>query len=204
MTGLRERKKQQTRQQILEVALELFRERGYDDTRVQDIIERTDISEGTFFNYFPTKDALLHDFALVQVDLYRGALRHELDAANVSVPDRVRELMRAAAIAIGQDRDFQAIVYTRSDLFNASGLLERRTKLMYDDLAELFRIGQERGELRADIEPMQLAEVLTGIYHLTTINWLTGWWPNEREELEPRLLRAVDLFLAGCRPPQKR
>jgi AcrR family transcriptional regulator len=200
MTGLRERKKQQTRQEILEAALELFRERGYDETRVQDIIERAQVSEGTFFNYFPTKDALLHDFALVQVDLYRGALRHELDAADVSVPNRVRELMRAAAIAVGQDREFQAIVYTRSDLFNATGVLRKKTKLMYDDLAELFRIGQERNEIRGGIEPMQLAEILTGIYHLTTINWLGGWWEDEREELESRLLRAVDLFLAGCRP----
>jgi AcrR family transcriptional regulator len=197
--GLREEKKERLRHQILETALALFRERGYDNTRVQDIIEGVGISEGTFFNYFATKDALLHDFALVQVDLYRGALRHELEAADVPVPDRVRELMKAAALAIAAEREFQAVVYTRSDLFNASGLLRKKTLLMYDQLADLFRLGQERGEIIDDMDPMQLAEVRTGIYHLTTLNWLTGWWDGDAGDLESRLARAIDVFLDGCR-----
>jgi AcrR family transcriptional regulator len=198
--GLREEKKERLRHEILEAALALFRVRGYENTRVQDIVERVGISEGTFFNYFPTKDALLHDFALVQVDLYRGALKHELEAAEVPVPDRVRELMKAAALAIAAEREFQAVVYTRSDLFNASGLLRQKTHLMYEQLAELFRLGQERGEISDDIDPMQLAEVMTGIYHLTTLNWLTGWWESDTGDLDARLGRAIDVFLDGCRP----
>jgi AcrR family transcriptional regulator len=198
--GLRERKKRRTREEILEAALELFRERGYDATRVQDIIERVGISEGTFFNYFPTKDALLHDFALVQVDLYRGALRHELAADERSVAERIRELMQAAALALAQDPDFQAVVYTRSDLFQATGVLEAKARLMYDQLAALFRVGQKRGEIRRDVEPIQLAEIMTGIYHLTVVNWLTRWWGDRDEQLAPRLGRAIDVFLDGCRP----
>jgi AcrR family transcriptional regulator len=198
--GLREEKKRQQRQEILDGALALIRERGYDNTRVQDIVERTGISEGTFFNYFATKESLLHDFALVHIDIYSGALQHELEAANVPVPDRIRELIKAAALAIEADRAFQEVIYTRSDLFNASGLLREKTLLMYDQLAELFRLGQERGEISESVDPMQLAEVMTGIYHLTTLNWLTGWWEDETADLDTRLSNAVGVFLDGCRP----
>ena len=52
---MREEKKQEQRQAIVDMALALFRERGFDETRVQDVTERLGISETTFFNYFPTK-----------------------------------------------------------------------------------------------------------------------------------------------------
>jgi AcrR family transcriptional regulator len=201
--GLREQKKERQRSDILEAALVLFRERGYDETRVQDIIERVAISEGTFFNYFPTKDSLLHEFAIDHIDLYRGVLEYELDSKDRSVPDRIREIMRAAAQAIAQDRGFQTVLYTRSNLFDSRGLLKEKTLRSYDLLTELFREGQERGEIRGDIDPLQLAETMTGIYHLTTLNWLTGWLREDTEELELRLMQAIDLFLDGCMPPAK-
>jgi AcrR family transcriptional regulator len=202
-SGLREAKKRRTRERILEAALALFRERGYDEARVQDIIARVGISEGTFFNYFPTKEALLHDFALVQVELYREALRYETEEPETSVPDRIRHVMRAVAMTVAEDRDFQAIVYTRSDLFSSRGVLKERTLLMYEQLTELFRLGQRRGEVRADVDAVQLAEILTGIHHLTTLNWLIGWW-GASGAFEPRLMRAVDLFLEGCKPAAAR
>ena len=43
----------------MRAAAALFRKRGYEQTRVRDIIERLRISEVTFFNYFPSKDALI-------------------------------------------------------------------------------------------------------------------------------------------------
>lgn len=61
-TGLRERKKARTRAAIQSHALQLFREQGYDATTVQQIIEEVEVSESTFFRYFPTKaDVVLAD-----------------------------------------------------------------------------------------------------------------------------------------------
>jgi AcrR family transcriptional regulator len=197
--GLRERKKARLRRELLEIALELFRERGYDATRVRDIAARAEVSEGTFFNYFKTKDALLDEFALVQVEMFREVLRFELDERENAVPERIREAMRASASAIADDREFQEVVYTRSNLFSSRGQLKQRTFVMYEALAALFRAGQERREIRGDLDPMQLAEILIGVYRLTVTNWLIDWW-NEQAELEPRLLAAIDLFLDGCRP----
>ena len=60
--GLRERKKARTRAAIQTHALRLFREQGYDATTVQQIIDVADVSESTFFRYFPTKaDLVLTD-----------------------------------------------------------------------------------------------------------------------------------------------
>ena len=108
--------------------------------------------------------------------------------------------MRALALVAEQDPELQALLYARSDLFRASGALKERELRLYDRLTELFRLGQQRGEIRTDTEPLQLAEILTGIEHLVVTNWLTGWW-GKRGDLPARLDRATEIFLEGCRAP---
>src|SRR3954462_9488592 len=58
--GLRERKKQQTRQLIAETARRLFAERGFEAVPIAEIARAADVSEKTVFNYFPTKEDLVY------------------------------------------------------------------------------------------------------------------------------------------------
>ena len=59
--GLRERKKARLRQQIIDTSIRMFRKRGYEATRIDDIVQTLEISQPTFFRYFPTKDAVLRE-----------------------------------------------------------------------------------------------------------------------------------------------
>src|SRR5947209_13197856 len=58
--GLRERKKQRTRQLIAESARRLFAERGFEAVPVTGIARAAEVSEATVFNYFPTKEDLVY------------------------------------------------------------------------------------------------------------------------------------------------
>src|SRR5580693_1453486 len=59
MAGLRERKKEQTRQRIAAVALRLFAERGFDAVTVNEVAEAAEVAKATLFTYFPTKESLV-------------------------------------------------------------------------------------------------------------------------------------------------
>jgi AcrR family transcriptional regulator len=68
--GLRERKKARLRRQIIDTSIKLFRKHGYEDTRIDDIVQTLEISQPTFFRYFPSKDAVLREVGGTRLCLY--------------------------------------------------------------------------------------------------------------------------------------
>ena len=197
--GLREEKKAEQRRAILNKAAALFRKRGYEETRVRDIVERLRISEVTFFNYFPTKDALIMAFAVEMLEYSIASVKRELERHDCSVPDRIRSLMRQWAKSWDEDPEFHALVARQSRMMtDARGVLAERSHQLYKQYERLFAEGQKRGEIRADHKPLHLAEMMEGMLILIAGNWVSGWWENRCDPLEERFMNAVTVFLEGC------
>jgi AcrR family transcriptional regulator len=74
-TGLRERKKQRTRQLLTDTARRLFAERGFEQVSVAEIAREAEVSEATVFNYFPTKEDLVYSAFEVFEDQLLTAIR---------------------------------------------------------------------------------------------------------------------------------
>jgi AcrR family transcriptional regulator len=104
--GLRERKKLKTRAAIQQHALRLFREQGYSGTTVDQIADAAEVSQSTFFRYFPTKeDVVLYDgydplliaafhaqpAELSPIDALRGAMHAVLGGLPANELDLERE-----------------------------------------------------------------------------------------------------------------
>jgi AcrR family transcriptional regulator len=91
MPGLRERKKQQMRHQLADVAARLFAERGYDAVSVADVARAAGVSDQTVFNYFPTKPELVLDRAEEIREFYRVTVHDR--PAGVTPADALRPLV---------------------------------------------------------------------------------------------------------------
>lgn len=103
MTGLRERKKQRTRDALIRAAHELFITQGYDATTVDQIAEAVDVSQRTFFRYFTNKEEVaLFVQSMVNSRFYDGfcarpADEHPMDSLRRTLDDTWDDL--GAAIA---------------------------------------------------------------------------------------------------------
>ena len=160
--GLRERKKQQTRQLIIETAHRLFSARGFDTVTVAEVARAADVSEGTVFNYFPVKEDLFYGGMEVFEQRLIEAVRRRppgvsaFDAFREIVLDGTRVLVeepRADVIAAG------ARVVAGSPALQAR---EREIVARYTQaLAEL--LAKETGARPDEVEPLAMATALMGV-----------------------------------------
>ncbi len=196
--GRREENKARTRQELIDTGLRQFRERGFEATRVQDIVEAVGVSQATFFNYFPTKQAILEAQAAYTQDLYDALLRHELERTTASVAARLDQITRVLAAYLEADRTTAALLVARTRLFFGEQADPMRGRRSHDLLTALFVEGQVRGEIASRHDPDQLAELYIAQFFLTASNWLTGWFGAPDGSLTERLVASLDVFLHGA------
>src|SRR5215218_7645277 len=150
--GLRERKKQRTREAIAAAAMELFAERGFDAVTVADVARAADVATATVFNYFPRKEDLVYSRLEVFEEALLAAIRGR--AAGESVLDAFARFVLGSALE-GASRDLGKRVETTSRIITASPALlarERQVVARYADaLAEL--VAKETGAAPDDLRP---------------------------------------------------
>ena len=167
--GRRERKKEETKRRIYVAALELFHEKGFERTTVDEITERADVAKGTFFNYFPHKEsvlAFLSEEWLKRVE-EEAAQPHRLAA------ERITALFTAVASAYGENRSLTHLVV-------AAGMQQmfcpedRQTRSRFVALVnEAIAEGQASGEFRGDLKPHAIFLAL-GAAFMGTLFWWAG------------------------------
>ncbi len=194
----RERKKLETHQGLLEAALVLFREKGYDETTVEEITERADVAKGTFFNYFPSKEALLGELAVWRVEQLRAALDVSKGAPESPVA-RIKLLMRLMhEQVIGDLRLMRRSVATR--LSTPPPPPHRAKHQLFGLLTDLIREAQACGELRPDVEAELVSDLLHVSYYRRMVACRAGDGPPPPAHFE----YIIDLLLDGLAGPEWR
>jgi AcrR family transcriptional regulator len=158
----RERKKQETRQRLIECAWRLLQERGYDDTTIEAITEAADVSKGTFFNYFETKEVLLDELALWRIDSLGSHVLAADDVPQGAVA-RIKRMVRAMAAEFSPERELpQHLFIARISAPIRRESAHRLGSIMHD----LVQQGQASGEIRADVDAGLIARLLiTCVFH---------------------------------------
>ena len=167
----RERKKRANKSRILKAARDLFQAQGFDATPIEEIAETADVSKSTFFNYFPTKESLLAEIAAEEVrDLCRLV---NVDLAHV--PSAVEKIQRVMHLLVTDTaprlrltrRVLLETMMRPSDIptpvTEVEALFER-----------LVRQAQAQGEIRADLNPTDVASAFTGAYFAAFSRWIAA------------------------------
>lgn len=189
--GLRERKKQKTREAIQREAMRLFLKNGYEETTIEQIAAAVEISPSTFFNYFPSKeDVVLYD-AYDPMIVTLLATR----PADEPLSQSIRSVLAAIGTALEKDRD---VVYARSKLVVEVPDLRAR---VWEELekAQAFLgavVASRTGRDPADFEIRVVMMLLVAAMMEATREWVRN---GGKEDLGGLLSRAYDLVDGGTR-----
>jgi AcrR family transcriptional regulator len=196
--GLRERKKARLRQQIIDTSIRLFRKRGYESTRVEDIVQILEISQPTFFRYFPSKDAVLREVGRRGFNCIKEHLETEL-SSDATTAERLQRMYEDMAREVESDRPlWRAIVLSGAMDPVRSPQMRRADEITCALLRAVLQEGQKRGEVTKEFPPSHLAEFMEGLYTTVVRRWAVDL--SGPHSLNERVRSAVAFFLVGVEP----
>ena len=189
----RERKKFATEQKLIKAAIGLVSEKGLFDVTVEQITERADVGKGTFFNYFPSKEHLLASIfhsKREQVAMAGDLMREATDIKAA--------LHKFVQFAINEPKRTPQMVQSifSSSLTNPSVrepfcalVNEARTTVQI-----ALERGQALGQVRADIQALEMAKFLQQVLVGTQAIWAMS---DPSSDLDERIEVAFEIFWRG-------
>ena len=148
-----------TKSRIVSAAWKLFYENGYDDTTVEEIVEESGTSKGSFYHYFSGKDALLSSLSDLFDDKYQElipTLDPEMDSfEQLMYLNREMFLMIDDSISL----DLTARLYASQLITTGEKHLLDHNRIYYKLLRQIVLQGQQRGQLRGDVTVSEMVRV---------------------------------------------
>jgi len=161
--GLRERKKQQTRQAIFDTARRLIGERRFEDVTVAEIARAADVSEVTVFNYFPTKEDLFYGgMQFFEEDLLEAVRSRPRGESAIRA---FRRRLLQGTEALGSKERVAAITQAGDTVAASPSLVAREREIVErytQRLAELLAADTRSNP--GDVEPMAAAAAMMGAH----------------------------------------
>jgi AcrR family transcriptional regulator len=192
----RQRRSADIRERLFRAALELFAQKGFAETTVEDITEAADVGKGTFFNYFPSKDHILLAFGEMQLCKLEAAIEM---ARRTGEP--MPEFLRALGMRMTQEPTRNPAIirallqaYLSTTPVRAAMMdLQRRIHSLH---TQMIQLGQDRGEIRNDLPAAEIAQV----FRQTIFGTLLIWSLYGDATLHSRIETAFNLLWSGLAP----
>ena len=192
----RQRRSAEIRERLFRAALNLFAQKGFLETTVEDITEAADVGKGTFFNYFPSKDHILLAFGEMQLSKLEAAIE---TARQTNEP--MPEFLRSLGIRMTQEptrnpaiiRALLQAYLSTTPVREAMMDLQRRVHALH---TQMIQRGQDRGEIRSDLPAAEIAHV----FRQTIFGTLLIWSLYGDATLHARIEAAFNLLWTGLSP----
>jgi TetR/AcrR family fatty acid metabolism transcriptional regulator len=163
------------RERILDAAIKVFARSGYHGARVSDIAREAGIAYGLVYHYFRNKEEIL---ASAFDERWSGflAVVDAIAAGPAPAPQKLQSLAALILNAFRRRPDWVKVLVLeiqRSSRFAAPEQI-RAVGRLFDQVARIVREGQEKGELRGDVDPQVACTVLVGALDLVITSLVLG------------------------------
>jgi AcrR family transcriptional regulator len=193
--GWREEKKQRTRDRLVEAAFSLFDERGYENVSTAEIAAQAEVSERTFFRYFPTKEEVIFPDTEEQ--------RRHVDELVSNLPDTMslveglREALRTLSHEFEQAKELQ---FARARLVASTPSLQTSVLLREQQWVQSFADAiAARLDLdpKADMRPELTAAVIVSAFRVVMSRWIQSGGRGDINQMLDQALAYVGTGLSS-------
>lgn len=185
-----------TRGKIINAAWDLFYEHGYEDTTVEEIIEKSGTSKGSFYHYFEGKDALLGSLSYIFDEAYEKL--QETISPDMSCFDTLLYLNREL-FAIIEDRidlDLLTRLYSTQLVTKGEKHLLDNKRLYYKLLRKIVSEGQKNGEFTDKMTANEIVKLYAMSERALIYDWCLC---NGEYSLSSYAKSTMPMFLSGIR-----
>ena len=186
-----QKRKKKTRERIFRVAMELFERKGFENTTVAEITEAADIGKGTFFTYFPTKEAIFRQPGEMAMENMSIAAQDGLDAGQ-PLAEILKNVLTASADWHATNKSISRQMSKSSFAFSMDDPSSNKGRLI-DMLTQLVETGQKNGQFNPKLNTRDAAIVLAGMYFTV----ITIWAYSESGSLRERMESSANVVLNG-------
>ena len=183
-----------TKENIYNVALDLFLEKGFEATTVEDIAERSGMSPTDFSKYFPQKESILPSFLRKHIEDVREKIQARMDQETLT-SDKLRAIYLALTVIVEENESLiqwvlieslrlRAYHQEKESVFNA----------IIDFTVKAIQAGQEKGEVFLSIDPLKIAQILESVFFFTAVSWISF---GKKVPLKEDLMTKVESVLQG-------
>jgi AcrR family transcriptional regulator len=192
----RQRRSADIRERLFGAALQLFAEKGFAETTVEDITNAADVGKGTFFNYFPSKDHILLAFGEMQLGKLEEAVK-TARSRNESMPEFLRTLgVRMTQEPTRNPAIIRALLQAHLSTTPVREAMIDLQQRVHALLTQMIQLGQDRGEIRSDLPAADFAHV----FRQTIFGTLLIWSLYGDASLHSRIEAAFNVLWSGLKP----
>jgi AcrR family transcriptional regulator len=175
---------QRNRERILETAKEAFSRHGA-NASLDEIAKRVGVGPGTLYRHFPTRAELLQ--AVYRAELEKLAAAEQKLSQTMAPAEALRAWLLLFVDAIAAKQLIAPALNTL--LGDPKKVFEASYAKMHEAIRALVKRGVESGEIRSDLDPVDLLRALVGVSNVSSA---PDWQPSAR--------RLVDILITGSRP----
>jgi AcrR family transcriptional regulator len=194
-----ERRKLEVREKILAAAFDLFLGQGVAATTIEEICERADVANRTFFNHFATRQDMIRALAERRLVNLHDVV---FDRADEAIPARLVGVFDDVAAALAKSGDtYRELI---GEMLATSGYGVQRGFNLHDTFAELVKEGVARGEVSATHDAETLADIIVGALSGGIVNWTVDRTYSLQTNLHNLGVALAELLSTGVSPSSSR
>lgn len=193
----RERKKEETRIKIIDCSIQLFKDKGFANTSMEEIAEKSDVAKGTLYNYFPDKESILASHFQLVIEDYKEEIKINI-ASIKGIKNKLLNLIEFISEIFNTNSELTAIYfrYRLQNLFVADPLDKTKRSGIETVICEVILDGQKENELRKDVP----VEILSRNLQFLILSFLISCLAfNSEVALIETRMQIIDLFLNGAK-----